>query len=122
MIEKNIYEDVPGQSEDALQQKCYYWFWNNYPLLRGCLFSVPNGGLRTKRGGKKLNLTGLYSGVSDLILMHKTKTYLIELKTETGSQKPNQKAWQKIIEAQGFNYFIIRSLEDFKRLINCIII
>ena len=120
-IEKNIHEDVVGQSEDALQQKCVFWFHNNYPNLRGLLFSVPNGGYRNKREAAKLNQTGLVSGVADLLFMYECYTYCIELKTETGTQRETQRIWQGKVEYQGFKYFIIRSLEDFKKLIKTIV-
>mgnify|MGYP000046985433 FL=1 len=66
---KNIEKDVLGQSENALQQKCYFWFHNTYPEYRGLLFAVPNGGKRTKREAKTLKLTGVVSGVSDMIFL-----------------------------------------------------
>jgi len=122
-MDKNIHIDVPGQSEDALQQKCYFWFWNTYPNFRGLLFSVPNGGTRDPREVKKFNLTGLVSGVSDLILLHRTHCYLIELKKDNkkSKQSKNQLEWQKQVEGQGFIYFIIRSLADFKLTIKNIV-
>lgn len=120
---KDIYADVAGQSEDALQQKCCFWFWNEYPHLRLLLFSVPNGGTRDKREVKKLKATGLTPGVSDLILLFKGVAYLIELKKDKfANQSGNQIDWQEAVSAQGFTYFIIRSLIDFKLLIKTIIL
>ena len=118
---KDITKDIKGQSEDALQQKCIFWFHNTYPSLRGLLFSVPNGGVRNAREGKKLKQTGVVSGVSDLILLYDGKANLIELKTEIGSQSKNQKDWQRKVEMQGFSYYLIRSLVDFKLLITGVI-
>ena len=118
----NLHEDVIGQSEDALQQKCVVWFWNNYPHLRGLLFSVPNGGERSSRQGKLLNQTGLIPGVSDLILLYNGKVFCIELKKDNRAvQSQNQKEWQAQVESQGIPYFIIRSLSNFKILMNTII-
>jgi len=119
--EKNLFKDVEGQAEDGLQQKCYVFFWNTYPELRGLLFHVPNGGKRSKREGWKFNQIGLVSGVADLILIHDAKVYCIELKNAKGNQKPEQKAWQNKVESQGVDYYIIRTLEDFKILIKSII-
>ena len=94
--ELDITMDVQGQSEDALQQKCYTWFWNTYPHLRKLLFSVPNGGTRDTREAMKMKLTGLVSGVSDLIFLYNSKAYLIELKKdEFAVQSKNQIDWQK---------------------------
>ena len=121
-MKKDLFNDVEGQAEDGLQQKCFVWFWNTYPHLRGLLFHVPNGGKRDKREAWKFNQIGLTKGVADLILIYNTKVFCIELKNATGSQRKEQKAWQKQVEGQGVNYFIIRCLVDFKTLINTIIL
>ena len=115
---KDISKDVVGQTEDGLQQKCVFWFHNAYPDLRGLLFSVPNGGLRSAREGRKMKLTGQVSGVSDLIFMYAGKTYLLELKkTEKDKQRPGQVKWQTLVEGQGFEYTVVYSLAQFKSLI-----
>lgn len=120
---KDLNNDIPGQSEDALQQKCYVWFWNRYPYLRGLLFAVPNGGARDAKEGKKFKLTGLVPGVSDLIFLYRTQAYLIELKKDDKAQlSTNQKEWKDIVEHHGFVYFVVRSLTDFKRLMNQLIV
>ena len=118
---KDIHNDTIGQSEDALQQKCCFWMWNKYPRARGLLFSVPNGGSRDVREVKKLKATGLTPGVSDLIFLYNTRVYFIELKTEKGYQNAVQRDWQAKVESQGFNYFIVRNLKDFKSLIETLI-
>ena len=120
-MENNIHIDVQGQSEDALQQKCVFWFHNAYPHLRGLLFAVPNGGSRNAREGQKLKRTGVVAGVSDLILLYMGSAFLLELKTETGSQSKKQKDWQSKAEQEGFEYFVIRSLAKFKSVIKTII-
>lgn len=64
---------------------------------------------------------GLVAGVSDTIFLWRGKAHLIEFKTPTGRQSAKQKEWQEKAEAQGFSYHIVRSLEDFKQLIEGII-
>lgn len=120
--QSDIYNDVEGQSEDALQQKCYFWFWNTYPELRGLLFSVPNGGFRNSREAARMKLTGTVSGVSDLIFLYKGKARMIELKKDAFScQSKNQKDWEAKVQNQGFDYDVVRSLFQFKRLIESIV-
>jgi len=109
------------KSEDRIQQECVMWFHNKYPLLRGLLFAVPNGGARNAREGKKLKLTGVISGVSDLLFMYNSVTTCFELKTEIGRQSAKQIKWQKLIENQGFEYHLIRDLDTFKFWIGKII-
>jgi hypothetical protein len=119
---KDIQIDVQGQTEDALQQKCVFWFHNKYPGLRGLLFSVPNGGARSSKEGKRMKLTGVVKGVSDLIFLYKREAYLIELKKDTNSkQSRDQIYWENKVKTQGFRYVVIRSLYDFKAFIATII-
>jgi len=118
----NIHIDVQGQSEDALQQKCVFWFHNTYPLLRGLLFAVPNGGDRGGKQGKILRLTGVVSGVSDLILLYSGSAFMIELKKDdTKLLQKNQKAWRDKVQEQGFIYLKITSLASFKTIIKTLI-
>lgn len=109
------------KSEDRIQQECFMWFNNTYPHLRGCLFSVPNGGARSSQEGKLLKATGLWPGVSDLLFMLNGVTTCIEMKTPTGTQSTNQKIWAKQIRGVGFKYYIVRSTEEFKTIITNII-
>ena len=108
-------------TEDQLQAKAYQWHWNNYPDQRKLLFSVPNGGKRHPREAAKFKATGVVAGVSDLIFLYKSKCYLIEMKTEKGTQQKNQKEWETLVKSHGFDYFICRSLEQFQSIINSII-
>ena len=99
------------KSEARIQQEIVMYFNNEYPELRGCLCYNNNnsvGGLR----GKLNKFLGVIKGRSDMI----------ELKTEKGIQSQHQKDWQKLIENQGFEYYIVRSIEEFKELILKIII
>lgn len=105
------------KSENRIQQECYMWFNNNYPHLRGCLFAVPNGGARSASEGKLLKLTGVWAGVSDMLLMYNGKTTCFELKTEAGYQSSKQKKWEALMKKQGFNYYIIRDITTFQYIV-----
>ena len=69
--------------------------------------------METKR---KVN-TGLLRGVSDLIVIIPNKIIFVELKKEKGIQSEAQKEFQKRIELLGFEYYLIRSLNQFKFLV-----
>lgn len=120
-MNKDLFKDVAGQTEDALQQKCVFWFHNAYPDLRGMLFSVPNGGRRDKREAFRLKQTGLIPGVSDLILLCKGSAYLIELKNDDGQLRPIQKEWRDKARDQDIEYYVVNRLEMFKVLIKNIV-
>ena len=105
-------------TEDQLQADIYKWYNNNFCLKthkpRHCIFSVPNGGFRTKREAVKLKATGLRAGVSDLIIIQDRTTLFVELKKPTGKQSKEQLEFEKIVTALGFKYYVVRSLDEFK--------
>lgn len=89
--------------------------------MRHNLFAVPNGGPRTITTAARLKAEGVLKGVADLILLYPTKGYhalLIELKTAIGRQSEAQKEWQRKIEADGYKYVVVRSIDDFIGAIN----
>ena len=106
--------------EDIIQSQIFKWYWNNYCLKtnkpRHSIFSVPNGGYRTKKEASKLKATGVLAGVSDLIILQPNKTIFVEVKTETGRQSPKQKEFENIVKNLGFEYHLVRSLEEFKKI------
>lgn len=106
----------PGDEEHRLQAECVNWFRARYPHMRNSLFAVPNGGRRDKTTGARLKAEGVIPGVANLILLRQSNGYgalLIKLKTATGKQSPAQKAWQKEMEANGYKYVVVRSVEEF---------
>jgi hypothetical protein len=105
-------------SEDQLQQKCVVEFKNNYQIKGlGLIFAVPNGGTRNILEAKKLKLTGQLAGVSDLIVLLRQKTIFFELKAEKGVQSEVQKLFESNVKKLGFEYHIIKSLEQFKNIL-----
>lgn len=109
------------KSENRIQQECVIHFHNTYPKLRGLLFAVPNGGARSIMEGLLLKKTGVVAGVSDMIFLYKGSAYLFELKTENGYQSDKQINWQKLVQEQGFKYFLIRDVELFATILKTII-
>lgn len=106
-------------TEHETQVRCLRWFSYAFPTLKDLIFAVPNGGLRDAETVRTLKDEGQKNGVSDLILLKRTPRYgalCIEMKTRSGRQRPEQKAFEKACnETGGVKYVICRSLEDFKR-------
>ena len=107
-------------NEGRIQAECFSWFWNSFPQYRRLLFHVPNENDRSDsnaiQGAIRKSL-GVVPGVSDLILLIPRGghgAFLIEMKDDKGTQKPAQKEWQSLVEAQGYKYIICRSLAQFK--------
>jgi hypothetical protein len=107
--------------EDILQSQIYKYYHNNYctklnnpPHL---IFSVPNGGFRNKIEAMKMKATGLLAGVSDLIVIQPNRIIFIELKILKGNQSSQQKEFEEKIKKLGFEYYVCKSLEEFKIII-----
>jgi hypothetical protein len=107
--------------EDILQAEIYKYYHNKYCTKFNetphVIFAVPNGGIRGKMEAIKLKATGVVAGVSDLIVLQPNRTVFVEVKIETGRQSDKQKDFQQRVEALGFEYLIVRSLEEFKQKI-----
>jgi len=103
-------------TESQLQQKIVIDFKNNYQCKGlGLIFAVPNGGSRNIIEAKNLKLTGSMAGVSDLIVLIKNKCDFLEIKIEKGIQSDAQKIFQQRVEALGFEYYLIKSFQDYEK-------
>ena len=104
------------KSESKIQQEIVVWYRNNNLNNNNIIFSVPNEGKSAKEQMFK-KATGLMSGVSDLICINNGEVLFIECKDLKGKQSEKQKEFQKTIELQGFKYHLVRSLEEFQKII-----
>lgn len=105
-------------TEDQLQQNCVIAFKNNYQIKGlGLCFSVPNGGTRNILEAKKLKLTGQLAGVADLVVLLHQKTIFFELKAEKGVQSEVQKIFESNVKKLGFEYHIIKSVDQFLKIL-----
>jgi len=107
--------------ESKLQIACVNWFRYVYPQHKLLLFSVPNGGQRTRINARILKAEGTIAGVSDLILMVARKGYhslCIEMKIKPNKQTENQKQWQQAVERENNKYVVCHTFEEFEDVIN----
>lgn len=110
-------------NENNLQTEIYKWFNNNYCLKshnpRALIFSIPNGGTRNIREAMTFKATGLLKGASDLVVIFPNgKLCFIELKIDKGIQSVEQKDFEYRVSSLGYEYHLIRSLDEFKQLTN----
>jgi hypothetical protein len=77
-------------------------------------FSVPN---EATRNNSKYIQSGVLAGVSDLIVLNNGKTHFVELKDYKGKQSDKQKEFENKVISQGFEYFLVRSLDEFKKIV-----
>ena len=79
-------------------------------------FSVPNEGAANPIRQGQLIAMGLRPGVSDLVLMFpKGRTVFVEVKNKTGTQSPAQIAFEQRCRELGFEYVVVRSVEDIRK-------
>jgi hypothetical protein len=110
------------KTEAKIQQEIVMYFKNEFCRV-GCnprciIFSVPNES-NSKRETMQKMAIGMMPGVSDLIVIFPDRVIFIEIKTPEGRQSPSQKDFQATVSDLGFEYFVVRSLEQFKTKISC---
>lgn len=107
------------KTEGRIQQEIVKWFRNNYCLKhhkkKCCIFSVPNE-RSNKKEQMRMIATGLYSGVSDLIVAVPGTVIFVECKDEKGRQSQKQIDFEKTIRELGLQYYLVRSVDDFKQI------
>lgn len=103
-------------TEQQIQTECFIWHWNNYPEERRMLFHADNNSANAIVGNRKKS-SGVVKGVSDMVLLTHSGVAFLEFKTLVGVQSPEQKDFQSKCIERGCTYIIVRSVEQFKNLI-----
>lgn len=96
------------------------WFQLQYPMYKRHLFSVPNGGFRSKAAAGKLKAEGVMPGVFDLFLMVARPGcpgMWIEMKTKGGRVSDHQKDFKAKAESQGYKAVVCYGFDDAKQAI-----
>jgi hypothetical protein len=112
------------QQESKIQSDIVRHYNNTYCLAhqkpRCIIFSIPNGGERDVIKVMLSRAMGEYKGASDLVIIHKGKLIFVEVKTPTGVQSKDQKMFEQHVRECGFDYFLVRSLEEFLLIITTV--
>ena len=93
----------------------WQWVQKIYPDL--LIFHVPSGEPRDVVVAMKLKRMGVVPGVADFLMFVSGRSIAIEMKDGGGRQSNEQKKFQERWEACGNEYWVIRSLEEFKNVI-----
>ena len=101
------------KAEIKIQSEIFLWHWNNLPEERGLLCYNLNNSANKIQGNQNKAL-GLIKGRSDMVYYKNGNATMIEIKTAKGTQSKAQKEWERIIKEAGFNYVVVRSLDEFK--------
>ena len=100
------------KTEHIIQKSIVRWFKREFPEY--IIFSTNNEACYNNNYYLE---SGVLLGVSDLVVVLPNKIIFVELKTNKGIQSKTQKQFQSKIISLGYEYHVIRSLEDFKELI-----
>lgn len=107
---------IHNRTEGRLQQEIFTKHWNQYPEERRLLFAVNNNSVNRIKGAQMKSI-GVVSGVSDLIYLNPRRgLQFLELKLPKGRQSPNQIEFQYKVERLGYEYHIIKTLEEFNKV------
>lgn len=98
--------------EHWLQVDCVRWFRDQFKNY--VIFSTNNECTRGKQYWKD---SGMLVGVSDLVVVLPNSVLWVELKSDTGRQRPDQKHFEDKITTLGFQYHVCRTLEQFKEVV-----
>ena len=117
-IKKGGQNTKSSREESLIQASCVEWFKNNYCLKhhkpRYDIFSVPN---EATWNNNNFKATGVRNGISDLVIILNNKVIFIELKDGNNKQSENQIDFEKVVTELNHEYYVIRSLDQFKTLI-----
>lgn len=106
---KNKESKIQAEIVKYLQSKKYFFA------------SIPNelGGKDAAIRMAKFKTLGLRSGAPDLLVfLPAGKLICLEVKTETGKQSDSQIAFEQKLSDLGFDYFVVRSVEDVKNILD----
>jgi len=59
-----------------------------------------------------------FRGFPDITGFHKNKIFFIEVKSENGTQSPQQKVFQEYCQQAGLTYILARCLDDVADILN----
>jgi hypothetical protein len=109
--------------EDDIQSACAQYFAFQYP--EPCIFTTSTAGINFAgdevqriKTWKRLEKMGHKVGSPDVwVLLPHRVVLALEFKTPTGKQSEAQKRFEKNCLALGHKYYVIRSLDEFIKVI-----
>ena len=102
--------------ETHIQQnivKLYNYKYKHLFILESC----PAQAQRLRSGYQRMQAEGYRPGTSDLKAYNANKIICIEVKTRTGKQSDHQKEYQSLVESHLIPYYIVRSVEEFEKVV-----
>lgn len=108
----------PNQSESKLQAECVRYMRNELRVVYGTFFSIPNEGKRGVVNASRMIAQGLLAGMPDLCWLTDGTIVFFELKARGGSTSRKQKLIHENLRSQGYEVHIIKSFEEFEKIVS----
>ena len=86
-------------------------------LKKILVFAIANGGSRHPLEAVNLKKEGVRAGVSDLVVVMYGRIIFLEVKAPKGKQQPSQKEFEEEVKKRGFEYYVVRSIEDVQEIL-----
>ncbi|MAM60844.1 VRR-NUC domain-containing protein [Maritimibacter sp. UBA3975] len=100
--------------EGPIHKACLDYLRTQYP--RALIHHSPNENSMTGKDVARLisknKDMGMMPGFPDILMLHNGRFYGFEVKAEGNTQQENQKDAQRLIEANGGVYAVVRSIDD----------
>ena len=81
-------------------------------IIHHCANEVTQPGPRGAKRQAILVGMGVYRGFADLMVLFEGRVLFLELKSPKGRLSPAQAAFRDAVQAQGFGWALVRSLDD----------
>lgn len=102
-----------GHVEDAIQSSIVAFLRAALPAERFKIFSIPNGGARSKTEASRMKATGTLAGVWDIcILGPGGGSFWLEVKKDDGKLSPEQRGMREFMEAMQVPHAVVRSIDQ----------
>lgn len=108
-------------TEARLQQECQMWANNTFKDYRGLFFMIDNSGKKSLKTASQEKAMGKKKGVPDTLFSVAKSGFhglYVEFKIENNGASNEQIAMHGKLRAQGYYVAVIRTLDEFKTLIN----
>jgi hypothetical protein len=109
--------DIKRAVEDYLQYGQNQGKWVFLRLNSGEFIEVRGKTRRRIKGCPKGTADFLVITKGEICLLPKCCCIFIEVKSSTGRQSPEQKNFEYLVEVQGAEYYIVRSVEELQKIL-----
>jgi len=113
--------EIKPKSEARIQEDAFKFIRKHHPETYGCLWHVPNGGLRDKVGVRTFAGQGVVPGIQDIHFLWEGNFYVIEIKRPDGQVSAEQKLIHAIHAKHGKMTYLFKTSEGIIYFVQAIL-